>query len=112
MVPVENRVREKVGSAPQRLGNGNRLTDGQLKAHRLASVEDRQHVGQVGRCHCFVERDADTPGAELPKVDPPFLCLGNHAVRRLAKRDSDRVEKMLRLHRLAKLPQAVGQRLG
>ena len=112
MVLVENRVREKIRSAPQRLGNGNRLTDGQLKAHRLAAVENRQQVGQVGRCHCLVERDADTPGAELPKVDPPFLCLGNHAVRRLAKRDSDRVEKMLRLHRLAKLPQAVGQRLG
>ena len=109
MVLVENRVREKIGSAPQRLGNGSRLANSQLEAGRLASVEDRQHVGQVGRCHRLVERDADASAAELPEVDPPFLRLGDHGVRRLAKRDGDRVKKVLRFHRLAKLPQPGGQ---
>ena len=47
--------------------------------------------------------------AKLAEVDPALGQLSKHGRLRLAKRHRERVVKVFGLHRLAKLPQYVGQ---
>ena len=102
---------QKSGRALQVGRDGGRRI-GPVQLRHLAAVETGEQIRKVALAYRLVERDANAPLAKLAEIDPALGRLGQHGVRRLAKRHGQRVIKMFSLRRSAELPQPVGQATG